>query len=442
MATKKKTATRKRTAKINQDGWNNALTKIGSSRETSATKFSYDRQLPQTELEAIYAGDGIGRKIVDLPVDEMIREWITVEKDTEGLVLKEFSEIDVKSQIAKLMRWSRLYGGAMMLMGLDDGLDLANPFSAKTFKRIRFLRVYDRHQITWTTSDLNENPSSKYYGKPEYYNVQPLSGTGFRVHRSRVFIMDGEDLPDRLRQRNQGWGASSLQSAYRYLMQFSQAMNGSSQIIKDFVQTVLQINGLQQIMASGQEDLVHKRVELLDLTRSIMNTIFLDDKETYQKISSSVAGLPELIEKFMLNLSAVTNIPASKLFGRSPAGMNATGESDMDQWYDFVSSQQSDHIKPILDHLIWLVTISKEGPFKGKEQEDFEAVFKDLYEPTEKEQVDIRKTQSEIDHAYWNMGVLDADEIRESRFGGDAYSHDTHLLYQGAVKEENSESVE
>lgn len=44
-------------------------------------------------------------------------------------------------------------------------------------------------------------------------------------------------------------------------------------------------------------------------------------------------------------LSALTNIPQTILFGRSPAGMNATGESDFENYYNFIERIQKQDVK-------------------------------------------------------------------------------------------------
>ena len=51
-------------------------------------------------------------------------------------------------------------------------------------------------------------------------------------------------------------------------------------------------------------------------------------------------------------LSAVTCIPQTILFGRSPAGENATGESDLENYYNFVEGIQKRMLKKNIRTLI------------------------------------------------------------------------------------------
>ncbi|MFQ8761936.1 MAG: anti-CBASS protein Acb1 family protein [Intestinimonas sp.] len=53
-----------------------------------------------------------------------------------------------------------------------------------------------------------------------------------------------------------------------------------------------------------------------------------------------------------LDLSGASRIPVTKLFGRSPAGMNATGESDLRNYYDYVDTLREAKLRPILEKLL------------------------------------------------------------------------------------------
>jgi hypothetical protein len=58
--------------------------------------------------------------------------------------------------------------------------------------------------------------------------------------------------------------------------------------------------------------------------------------------------LPEIIDRFMQLASAFAGIPATLLFGMSPAGMNSTGESDIRLYYDRVRVQQTMQMQPAM----------------------------------------------------------------------------------------------
>ena len=146
--------------------------------------------------------------------------------------------------------------------------------------------------------------------------------------------------------------------------------------MEDFVNGIIKIPNLTTIMASqcGDQDVL-KRLNVLSLAKSTTNTIILDADETYEKLSTNVSGIADLIDRFMQALSAVTKVPCTLLFGRSPAGMNATGESESRNFYDAVKQEQETKLRGCLEKLIRYIMISKDGPFNGVEPDEWSLQF-------------------------------------------------------------------
>lgn len=413
--------------KIREDGWFNLFTQLGGRKDRQqATTYKWGRKLGQQELEAIYESNGMGRRIVDLPAVEMTRRWIEINGDSDGKLLKYLEERCAKHKIRDTLRWARLYGGALCVMGIDDGQDFEQPLNENAVRTLKFLEVYDRHQVTWSDLDLYDDPSEAKFGQPQWYTIQPYGmAAQFRVHESRVLRIDGADLPTSMRLANNGWGDSELQSVYEELRNLGSVSNGSASIIDDFIQTVLSVEGLSNMIAAGHEDLVKKRIELIDMSRSVLNTIILDSQEQYAKQASSVAGLADLWDRFAGLLAAVTGIPQTKLFGRSPAGLNATGENDVRNWYDDLEGEQEDKLLPVLDRLVTVATLAQDCPVQPS---DALAVrFVPLWQMDEEQTATVRKVVAEADKIYWEMGALHEREVRRSRWGGDSYSIETEI---------------
>jgi hypothetical protein len=160
----------------------------------------------------------------------------------------------------------------------------------------------------------------------------------------------------------------------------------------------------------------------MDLSRHVLHIKLLDaDAEQYKKEASSVAGLPDLMDRFGIALAGVTGIPATKLLGQAPAGMNATGESDIRNWYDDLSADQEAILSPVYERLCYLVFKSKDGGFKGKEPEGWTIKWNPLYELTAKEQAELYKATADADAAYISAGVLDPGTVHDQRFMGEGF---------------------
>lgn len=398
----------------NLDGWANILTNSGGAGDpNSAMRIVNRGALDSGTLSALYRLDGIARRVVDVPVDDALREWI----EADDALIDALEAIGAKKQIERAAKWARLFGGAGLLILADDGGDLNTPLNERRVSRVVGLRAYDRDRITWDFASIQQDPRSPRFGEPVIYRVSPIQGVPFDVHHSRLMIFDGEEVSEQDRIANNGWGDSALQAPYESIRNFATASNASTGIVRDFVQTVLSISGLSDMIRSGQDQLVRDRVTLIDLTRSVANTVFLDaDGESYSKQASSVAGLSDLWDRFALHVAGTTGIPVTKLLGRSPAGLNATGEGDMRNWHDVVRAYQSDTIRPVLQRVIDLLAAQRDGRIA-----DAAWSFPDLNVPSEKEWAEIKKINAEADAIYIDRGGADAETLFIARFGESEY---------------------
>lgn len=416
---------------LKSDGWDNFLGGMAKANKLTKISFGGGVLLSRQDCTSMYRYGGMARRLIDMPAEDMTREWITIDGDEDGLALQKMEEINAKSKFRDALKWSRLFGGSLMVIIADDGNpDLSAQLNEANIRDIVDLRVYDRHQISWFEDDIDDDLLSTNFGLPRVYTITPYTSsrqTTFRVHYSRVIRFDGADLPEHEKQLNNGWGDTVYHSIYEELRNLGVVNNSTAGIVQDFIQTIVQIENLAELIAADQEALVKKRMELIDLGRSIFKTILLDKEENYEKKASSVAGLADLVDRAMIMLSASSGYPVTKLFGRSAAGMNSTGDNDLRNYYDETKSKQSDILGPALERFIKLIMLCKDGPFKGKEPPDWSIIFNPLWQMSDKENADIRKTVAETDKIYIEQNVLDPTEVAVARFGGARYSMDMTL---------------
>ena len=100
-----------------------------------------------------------------------------------------------------------------------------------------------------------------------------------------------------------------------------------------------------------------------------------------------------------------------------PAGMNATGESDMNNYYDMVRSLQVSELQPVLLRLVRIIS-----QWKGIEEPYIE--FRPLETMNEKEKADLdkqkadrEKVEADTYKAYIDAGVLEPYEVRFLKYG-------------------------
>jgi phage-related protein (TIGR01555 family) len=156
-------------------------------------------ELSRLSLENAYRGDWVARKIVDVPAQDATREWRlwqAAKPEIEKLEEVEKNlRIQQKTKMALIK--ARLYGGACMVMGVDDGLDPSEPLEPErvTQDSLKFVHVLSRYEIN--AGNLIEDLESEWYGEPSYYErTSTANGQRARLHPSRVVRFIGAELPD------------------------------------------------------------------------------------------------------------------------------------------------------------------------------------------------------------------------------------------------------
>lgn len=414
---------------VKNDGWMNILTGLGQPGrdKTASTVFRACPFFAWPELDQLYRADGLTRRIIDIVASEMMRQGWEIDGDPENLLVGKLEEMNAYAKLTQLIQWSRLYGGAIAVMGISDGRDLDMPVNINAIESVNFLHVFDRWQTQILFENMSNDLNDPNYGFPLFYQVNDYrTGAVFTVHHSRVLRMDWNTLPPRERNFNQGWGDSAIISIYDELKNYGSAFANTSAIMQDFVNGVLKIPGLSQSMASSCNDAqIMKRLDFANLSKGVTNMMVLDGQETYEKLSTNVGGISDLLDRFMLSLSSVTGIPVTLLFGRSPAGLNATGDADVRNFYDMIKQYQELKLKPVLEKLTFYIFKSKRGPTNGVEPENWSIQFAPLWQNTEEQEAILRRTVAETDAIYIDRGVLDPNEVAISRFGGDRWSMNT-----------------
>ncbi len=388
--------------------YENVFLNVGTKGDRSAyTRAVTPRILQYTELEGLYEGDGFARRIVDLPSEEMVRAGYCIEGiEGDGDVIAELESISAQENLCDALRWNSLYGGSLVVMLVNDGGTLEDPLMPERARSLEQLRVYDRWQVT--NYQKYRDPNDKRFGKTEYYFVSPCEGTPYIVHESRCLLFDGCPVPDRIRERNDGWGASKLQQCYDQLVRYGMSHYWANQLLERAQQAVHGIPDLTNTLRSpGGEALVRKRIDLVDMSRSINNTVVIDSLESYDLKSTPLSGVADVLDRLGLALSAVTGIPESLLFGRQQGGLNSTGKSDLENWYAKIGQDQGTILLPQLDKLI---TVQLHVMKKYKD--DYLIKFHPLSVPSKKDNAETGYKRAQTFEILNNIGALDASEIR------------------------------
>lgn len=415
------------------DAWANTLTQVGISLGKSAMSFRLTTNdiLDSTTLEYLYTYDGLAATIVDSVPEHALRQGYKVKTGDEAQEAS-FDEEIKRLNLIKLPQngwtWGRLHGGGGLYLNVDDGRLQDEPIDFANLRRVNWILDFDKRDVS--TLEYETDPRLITFGTPRIYQLQRLGGSAtqtLRVHASRIVRFEGVTPTRRRRIQLDGWGESVLQRVYSELQQARAAFAASGTLLQEASRGVIKIKGLAEAMAGDGEDLFKRRLALMEQATSIANSMLLDaDGEDYTRIETgALSGLVDVLDRNINLLAGVSRIPVTVLLGQAPAGLNATGDSDIRNWYDDVAAKRERHCKPQLQKIFTIVARSKEGPTGGVVPDRLEVVFPSLWQPTENEKADLRDKQARVDQVYLNTGVLRPDEVRESRFRSDGWNAET-----------------
>lgn len=416
-----------------EDGYVNLLNKYGTKQDNSeAYKFEREPVIPDMQLTGLYEGNGLFSKIIDTPAEEALKHGFDLNLKSDELnafVEDALDDLEWEERAATAIKWARLYGGALIVMLIDDGRGLEEPVDWEHIRSIDELRVYERSIVQPDYASLYQqdyggkgvgNRVSKF-GQPEYYYVSSIYGS-FKVHESRCLVFRNGVLPEQTSNATYlFWGMPEYVRIRRALRETVTAHTDSVKLLERSVQAIYSMKGLASLLTTDDgENQVLKRLQLVDTSRGLLNSIAIDSEgEQYDFKTFQFSGVKDVIDATCNMLSALTNIPQTILFGRSPAGMNATGDSDFESYYNFVEKIQRLMLKRNLRTLLDVVFRAGIASGDVTEEPDYKLEFNPLWSLSDTEQATVDQTKAQTAlvkaqtaQAYVDMQALDPTEVR------------------------------
>ena len=420
---------------INNDGYVNTFTGLGTQRDSSSW-YSYEAEgfIPDAELGLLYESNGVFSKIIDRPAEETMRrgyDFDGIDAEIKSFLLDMLDFLDWDEACVSAVKWNRLFGGALGVILVDDGIgSLEEPLDYANIRSVEDLLIFDRslvqpdyNSMYRTAGDMFTKRGRSKFGKPEFYDVYSQY-RHFRVHESRCLVFRGGRMPERTSNMiYRFWGVPEYARIEKKLQEAVTSATFSVRLLERCTQAVYKMKGLADKMDTDEgAEMVRKRALDLNLVLSSAGMMFIDSEgEDFEFKNSTLSGINEIIDSTCNMLSAVTNIPQTVLFGRSPAGMNATGESDQENYYSFIERIQKTQIKSEFLKLVDIILASALNRGLIDEIPDYKLKFNPLKVVSEQEQAQIdqqRATTQQIKAttalALIDATVLDPAEVRRA----------------------------
>ena len=430
------------------DTFVNMLTGMGTTKDKRMRTYAQATILQAGSFEELYDSSAMAKKVVNIYPNNATREWIEIEgleQQQKEKLEKELKRIRLKKTFYKAGIYSRLYGAGAIFISDSTSLDNLNlPFKTTNKTQIQALVVFGNHELEPSIekiTDINE-PN---FGMPTYYTLTSNKSenqeiNNINIHSSRFIIIQGEEASETTFELNGYFNLSVLQRLNQIIIDYGSSYDVLPNLINDFRVFVFKMFEMTKSMTDcgidenltekDGEDLIKDRMEALRLARSILSMFAIDSEDSIEQITPDVSGLKELYDKIDARLIAESDVPHTILMGESPNGSNATGNSTTIDWYSKVKDWQDRNYQDGLDRIFEILSKSLNIP-------EISYSFKPLFKPTEKEIIETRKIQADIDNIYIANGVYTPNEVRQLRFAGDKYSSETKV--EGEVENEFEE---
>jgi len=414
------------------DGYANPAAFLGEDSPVLASG-SYRRSYISQNWELLtvmYRESWLAMRIIDTPVEDTTRAWYKLQTSLDDEDIMDMRRLEarhsVKQEIANAIRWARLYGGSIALIvikGQNDQLDQPLDLDSIAPGDFQGLLVMDRSQGIEPSLELEPNIEDPDFGYPMYYNVSfnLEDQQQARIHHSRVLRFVGRELP-RMETINENyWGAPEMEHIFDELQKRNATSANIAQLVFQANVTTLKMADFGEALALGTDD---QRANIINAIaqenrfRTSFGLQLLSKDDAMENHPYSFAGLSDIYEQFMMDISGAAEIPATKLFGRSPQGFNSTGESDMRNYYDLIAQMQERILRPALEKLVPIMALS----CWGFVPDDLEIIFEPAEAITPKDRAElISKISNPIIEAFKAGLITRCEAIAELKNMGAEY---------------------
>lgn len=404
---------------MTKDSFTNTMARLGftSPNVSEGARYPLTRLSKNYNLmNSLYRNHWIIRRIIDTVAKDMIKNWLEftsgMTPEETDLVNKTIRQTNLKSRLIDAIKWARLYGGAAALMVIEGDEDLKQPLDLDNIMpgQYKGLIILDRWSGIYPQSETVDDINSPDFGFPKYYEI--TAGTyakghdeSFTVHHSRILRFIGDDLPLWEKLAESYWGASIVERLFDELKKRDNTSWNIASLVFLSNLRVLKMQNYGQMVGttnSRARKTLYNTLEAQNILMNNMGLYVLDAEDDFQTFQYSFSGLPEVYEKFMLDIAGAANIPATRLYGRSPEGMNSTGKGEENNYNNDIEQEQENGLRHQLEKLFPVICMSALGYIP----EDLDFNFNPIETPDQKEIAEQTWRSTEAIRGAYTDGII------------------------------------
>ena len=401
------------------DIWANTYSGLGTaqydpSRQTQYYT-TYDITSRPQVIRAMMRSNPLGRKIVEKQVKMAWGSGVGYQvsgggENAERDLNAELRRLEVQAKIQRARVLGRAFGGSLLVMSVDDGMDPSEPLDLSRVRRLLYLRAVDRWDIPMQELDKSGGPRD---GEADFYVISSShSAARVRIHHSRVIRFEGLEVDRYTKGTIGNWGDSVLQPVYDAVRDIDSGGQSLSSQLASAVQSVYKIKGLHEQILAGNRQFVEDWMASLELFRSHLRAVGLDaDNEDLQYLARPLGDSVQVYHALMHRVAAAADMPVTELFGMSPSGLSTDDQSGTRRFYDKITAEERQGEQGrALDRVLEVITSQSE--VRSLNGSEVLYSWPSLYSPTAAEEAALTKLRADTAALLISAGVVSPLEVR------------------------------
>ncbi len=400
------------------DAFSNPAARIGFGTMDllQATEYPMARMTQNYQLlTSLYRDNWIVQNIVATIPNDIVRKWYKVKSSVAPEYADRMARLERQTQLRKKlllgMCWGRLYGGAVGVILVKGQNDMSQPLDLDAVMPGSFLglQILDRWSGVYPGDGLVTEPGDPDFGLPACYTIRDeASGQmAAEVHHSRVVRFVGRELPWLEQAAELYWGESEIEAIYSEVVKRDNVSGNIAALTFRANVSYMESEGLDQLLGTANTEMQRRFWNVMQaqaVMESNFGTRIINKGDAIHNTQYTFTGLSDVYDRIMMDVAGAARTPVTKLFGRSPSGLNATGESDLQNYYDYIDGLRETEFRAVVERLLPVMAMSA----WGEVPDDLGIDFPPMWTPDAKEVAEIAERKSGAIISAYQNDLLDA----------------------------------
>lgn len=376
------------------------------------------RKLSQADISSLYADSRIVQNIIEIPAEDMTRNWFTLRMKDDQLardIMSKLADLKAKEAFKKMRTYERLRGDGFISLGVTQAnkFDLSESLKLEQLYSVDYLHAFSSLKVNEFL--INEDVFDIRYGQLDQVRINRASRNGIQTVESESSVHVSRLLHDQTRRLEDEYqGQSLLEPMYDILTVLDTSLWSVGQILHDFTFKVYESKDIENLTTADKQQLSM----IMDFMFRTEALAMIGEGEKLTKETTSVAGIKDLLDYVWDVVAGAARMPKTVIKGQE-AGTITGAQYDVMNYYSRIVADQENEMKPLLEKLIRMLLMSEKelGGRVDPESLEWEIKFNPLWQVDSKTDAEIRKLVAETDQIYLTNGIITVDEIRNARFG-------------------------